>query len=189
MKQKRPSLLLLYPWKSSSTGGAWHAAAGFEERKYPCCSIAPVSSDRPGFKHSWLQICETWHIAWKLAACCTLKPRHSDLQPCFDHADSKGLAVRETHSMNDFALSRTSWWCHHCEQSALSVVFLRPRVALPAAREAGMHPHPKDESRPLCLRPADSPTVVCQAPWKKTFPWMNDGLSLKELSCGHHLCS
>lgn len=148
MRQKRPELLLLYPWKSSSTGGVWHAVAGFEERKYPCYFIAPVSSDRPGFECSWLQICETLHIAWKQAACCKPKQLHSNLLPCLDHSDSEGLAVHETHNMSDFALSKTSWWCHHCKQPALSVFFLRPRVALPAAREAGTHPLPKNLIQP-----------------------------------------
>lgn len=150
MKQKSTGLLLLYPWKSSSTGGVWHAVAGFEEQKYPCYFIAPVSSDRPGFERSWLQICQTLQIAWKPATCCKPKSTcshraglHSDLQPCLDHSDSKGLAVHKICNMSDFALSKTSWWCHHCKQSALSVVLLRPRVALPAARLAGMHPYPE----------------------------------------------
>lgn len=91
MKQKRPELLRLYPWKRSSAGGAWHTVAGFEEQKYPCYFIAPVSSDRPGFKRGWLQIRETLHIAWKPAACCKPAQLRSDRQPCLDHGHSKGL--------------------------------------------------------------------------------------------------
>lgn len=73
MKQKSSGLLLLCSWKSSSMGRDWHAVAGFEEQKYPCYFIATVSTGRPEFKCSWLQICKTVHIAYKLAACCKVK--------------------------------------------------------------------------------------------------------------------
>lgn len=126
MKQKRPGLLLLYPWKSSSTGGAWHTVTSFEEQKYPYYFTASVSSDRPGFKCSWLQICETLHTAWKRAACCKPNQLHRDLQPCPDRGDCQGLAVHKTHNMSDFALFKTPRRCHRCKQCSLSVVLLRP---------------------------------------------------------------
>lgn len=126
MKQKSPGLLLLYPWKSSSTGGAWHAVVSFQEQKYPYYFTASVSSDRPGFKCSWLQICETLHTAWKQAACCKPNQLQRDLQVCLDHGNCKGLAVHKTHNTSDFALSKTPRWYHRCKQWALSMVLPRP---------------------------------------------------------------
>lgn len=141
MQQEQPGLLL-YPWKSSSTGGVWHTVTGFEQQKYPGYFIAPVSSDKPGLI-SWLQIHKPLHIACKPAVCCNPRQLRNDPQPCFGHDDFKGLGVHETHDMSGFAQCKTSQWCHHFKLSALSMVSLRFRVELPAEREAGMHPNPK----------------------------------------------